>query len=720
MKKKYIYTAGTMAIGLSTLLIWLFLPANYYLRQALLNQHPKIDQYRIFENRVVEAGNPQPWTFSENYNQLSIPEQYIEDFEKLGTVAYVIIQNGELLFEQYWDDFSPQSHSNPFSMAKSVVSLAVGCAIDDGFIRDVNQPVSDFFPQFTGYNGKTMTLRHLLTMSAGLDFQESYSSPFSPTTKLYYGNDLDKITFGMNSIAEPGVNFIYQSGVTQLLAYIVEKATGENISSYVSRKLWTPLQAEENALWSLDHKDGMEKAYCCFNTNARDFARLGQLILNKGKWNGKQIISPHYLREATTADKNLIDKECHKPDCNDTNKQYGYQFWLLERQGKNIPYMRGLQGQYVFIIPERNAVVVRFGRARMKKYTEDQHYPADIDIWLNAAYDILDSSPRSARLVFGGDLMQNLPQVNAARNSKTGGYDYTESFQYVKPLFKQADLAIINLETTISTNGKFTGYPMFRSPRELAETIKDMGIDVAVMANNHVFDGGKQGVSTTISLLDSAGIRHTGVFTDSHNFQENHPLYLQANGLRFALLNYTYGTNGLPLPDGLYLNRIDSSTIIRDIQQIDRTTTDGIIVYFHWGQEYARQPDAQQKALASLCHHHGVEIVIGSHPHVIQPISFQEEDDGNIREITVYSLGNLVSNQRERYQDGGIIVAIDVTKERDEPLSLKIYYTPVWVQRPKYRILPPSAADTIPMTSLDRKAYTQFINDTHQLLRPGN
>ena len=130
--------------------------------------------------------------------------------------------------------------------------------------------------------------------------------------------------------------------------------------------------------------------------------------------------------------------------------------------------------------------------------------------------------------------------------------------------------------------------------------MRNAGINVAVMANNHVFDGGKQGVYTTLSLLDSAGIQHTGVFTDTPDFQKRHPLYIRAKGLQFAILNYTYGTNGLPTPDGLYVNRIDSFVIARDILQIDRATTDCIIVFFHWGQEYARLPDARQKALATL------------------------------------------------------------------------------------------------------------------------
>lgn len=360
-------------------------PSNYYLRRALTHFMPKIDQYPIFENRTVKAEAPKPWQQSKAYNTLSVPEKYQSTFEKLGTVAFVIIQDSALLFEQYWEDYSPQSHSNSFSMAKSIVSLAVGCAIDDGYIKEVDQPVSDFVSGFDGYNGKPLTIRHLLTMSAGVDFQEAYSSPFSPTTKLYYGNDLEKITFGMQEIEEPGVDFVYQSGVTQLLAFVVEKAVGEPVSTYVSRKLWTPMNAEEDALWSLDKKGGMEKAYCCFNSNARDFARFGQLLLNKGRWEGKQLISASFLKEATTPDPSLTFKAYEEP-----NRCYGFQFWHLTYKGMSIPYMRGILGQYVFVIPEKNAVVVRLGHKRGENYSE-QHYPDDIDTWLGAAIDMIDA-----------------------------------------------------------------------------------------------------------------------------------------------------------------------------------------------------------------------------------------------------------------------------------------------------------------------------------------
>ncbi|MDR2385297.1 MAG: CapA family protein [Tannerella sp.] len=698
-------TIITVAIFLlSTVAIFLFLPSNYYIRRALIHYMPKIDQYTIFENRLVKAGAPEAWELSDYYNKLSIPEKYLRDFEKYKTVSYVIIKDGKLLFEQYWDDYSPASYSNSFSMAKSIVSLATGCAIDDGSIKSINQPVSDFFPSFKGYNGNILTIKNLLTMSAGFDFKESYSSLFSPTTQLYYGDNLAKIVFGMKENEEAGKEFEYQSGVTQLLAYIVEKATEEKISDYVSRKIWTPLHAEEDALWSLDRKDGMEKAYCCFNSNARDFARLGQLLLNKGLWNGKRIISKQYINEAITADSTLIvEKDGTK------NRRYGFQFWILEKEGCKIPYFRGMLGQYIFVIPDRNAVIVRLGKKSAVIRSEDNYYPKDIDIWLDAAFEMLDAVPKKARLVFGGDLMIHLTQIATARQ-KNGDYDFSETFKYVKPVFEKADLSFINFETTISTSNVHSGFPMFRSPKTIADAIKNAGINVVALANNHAFDGFKRGVINTQTIFDSLDLKYTGVFTDSAELAANHPLILRTNGLKIALLNYSYSTNGLPVLDGIKINMLDSTNIKNDIEQIDRQNIDAVIVFFHWGDEYSRKPNSEQKSLAAMCHRLGAEIVIGSHPHVIQPI---EKTDNC---VTVYSLGNLVSNQRKRYSDGGILVTLDLFKEKYKALKIKTSYIPVWVKLPEYQIIPPTVADTIKMTAEQRFDYKIFIDDTERLL----
>jgi poly-gamma-glutamate capsule biosynthesis protein CapA/YwtB (metallophosphatase superfamily) len=698
---------GITALLLSAVAVFLFLPSNCYLRNALIHFYPKIDQYPIFENRIVKAGNPQSWELSEYYNKLSIPEKYLYGFKKYGTVAYTIIKDGELLFEQYWDGYSSESRSNSFSMAKSIVSLATGCAIDDGFIRSVNQPVSDFFPSFKGYNGKTLTIGNLLTMSAGVDFKESYSSLFSPTTRLYYGDNLAEIVFGMKEDREPGKTFEYQSGVTQLLAYIIEEATGERISHYVSRKIWTPLNAEEDALWSLDKTDGMEKAYCCFNSNARDFARLGQLILNKGLWNGNRIVSEQYIREAITPDTTLtVEKD------GTTNRRYGFQFWILEKEGRTIPYFRGMLGQYIFILPEENAVVVRLGEKGAKTASEKGYYPADADVWLDAAFEMLDAVPKKARLVFGGDLMIHQPQITAARQ-KNGDYDFSETFRYVKPVFEEADLSFINFETTLSASNTYSGYPMFRSPKKIAEAVKDAGIDVVALANNHAFDGFRKGVAVTQATLDSLGLKHTGVFTDSAKFADNHPLILKTNGLKIALLNYSYSTNGLPVPEGIIMNMLDSTKIRNDIERIDRRDIDAVIVFFHWGDEYSKQPAGEQKSLAAMCHRLGAEIVVGSHPHVIQPIEKSSEH------VTAYSLGNLVSNQQNRFSNGGILLTLDLFREKNRPLKIRASHTPVWVKLPEYRIIPPAVADTLRMTAKQQAEYRRFVDDTERLLGKG-
>lgn len=370
---------------------FLALPSNYYLRRALIHLLPGIDDYPLFENRIIHAGSPQPWKLSDAYNTKHINPGYLPRFEKLGTVAYVVVQDSALVFEQYWEDYSRQSLSNSFSMAKSIVSLAVGCAINDGFIKGTDQPVSDFFPQFSGYNGKPLTIKHLLTMSAGMDFDEAYSSPFSATTKFYYGNNLEELTLGMKEVTEPGVRFNYQSGVTQLIALILEKATGEPISEYISRKLWTPIGTEENALWCLDKKNGHEKAYCCFNSNARDFARFGQLILNNGNWNGTQLVPANYMHEATSPATWLQSQYDNGPNIN-----YGYQFWCLQYKGVDIKCMRGILGQYVLAIPQKNIVIVRLGHKRSDTRTA-QNYPDDINLWLDAAFDILNTNTNSIK-----------------------------------------------------------------------------------------------------------------------------------------------------------------------------------------------------------------------------------------------------------------------------------------------------------------------------------
>ncbi len=315
---------------------------------------------------------------------------------------------------------------------------------------------------------------------------------------------------------------------------------------------------------------------------------------------------------------------------------------------------------------------------------------------------------RRARVVFGGDVMAHTPQLSAAKMAE--GYSFERTFEYIAPILREADLAVINLETTLSHQPPYTGYPMFRSPAELAEELQRVGVDVAALANNHICDRGATGLRTTTEVLDSLGIRYMGAYADS---SARTPLYVTAAGVRLAMLNYTYGTNGLPTPRGMVVNRIDTVQMAADIAAIDRTRTDVVCVVVHWGEEYARRPNRAQRAVAEFIHRQGAELIIGSHPHVVQPI----ECDSAARWATVYSLGNMVSNQQWRYSDGGLLVEVALSRVGDCAPSMSVRTIPVWVLCPDYRIVPQSIGDTLQMNAVARNRYTQFINDCQTLLK---
>lgn len=334
--------------------------------------------------------------------------------------------------------------------------------------------------------------------------------------------------------------------------------------------------------------------------------------------------------------------------------------------------------------------------------------------------------PQRLSIVFGGDVMQHLPQVTAAHRDTL--FDYAECFRYIRPFLDSADLVIFNFETTVSPDGRYSGYPLFASPAALADALRDCGVNAVVMANNHVMDRGRAGFEATLAALDDAGIKHTGVFRDSTQFFCNNPLFLEKNGFRLALLNYTYGTNGMPVPQGVIVNRIDTTRIAADLQRIDRALTDHIIIFFHWGDEYSMRPNREQQELSRWCHAQGVDFVIGSHPHVLQPLEPVTDTGGRLTGLTAYSLGNLVSNQRQRHTDGGMLLRVDISRDGaapDKPAANRIDagYLLTWVDTPildgrrTYRILPAPVADTL--LSFDRAAretWLRFLDDSRKLL----
>ena len=353
-----------------------------YLVTAIRHGEPNIDDYKIFYNRTIQAGEYYPWQIAEDYNHYKLPDATRAIIEQYKPVAFLVIQDEKIKYEEYWDGYDEHSLSNSFSAGKSIVGLLIGIALDEGKIKSLDQPVGDFLSAFQKGRNAELTIRDLLTMSSGLNWDEAYSSPFSMTTKAYYGTDLPGLINSLEVVETPGKEFDYLSGNTEVLAMIIDAATGQKMADYASEKIWKHIGARYDALWCLDSEDGMEKAYCCFNSNVRDFARFGQLVLNNGKWNDKQIISEEYLKEATSPASYLIDKGDKKPIT-----FYGFQWWVIHYKGHTIPYMRGILGQYVFAIPEKNAVVVRLGHERSKEYIG--HHTKDVNQYLDAAFELL-------------------------------------------------------------------------------------------------------------------------------------------------------------------------------------------------------------------------------------------------------------------------------------------------------------------------------------------
>jgi CubicO group peptidase (beta-lactamase class C family) len=340
-----------------------------YLFKAVWHNFADIDDYKIFTNNSVTNGDVQPWKTSALYNKPAMPDSLRSLLNGLGTIAVVVIKNDSLLFEEYWDGYSDSSFSGSFSMAKSITSLLLGAAMKEGKIKSLDEPVGNYLPEFKEGEKASVKIIDLLTMSSGSDWNESYINPLSVTTELYYGNDVYKTATGVHVINKPGTLHVYKSGDTQLLGLIIEKATGKSLSAYASEKLWKPIGAEHTALWSTDHLGGNEKAYCCFNTNARDFARIGQLMLDSGSWKGNEIISKDYFEKSVSP--------CNVPDvygksCN----YYGLQWWLVPYE-PGVFYARGILGQYIIVIPFKHEVIVRLGKHR--SFHNKQTVPEETD-----------------------------------------------------------------------------------------------------------------------------------------------------------------------------------------------------------------------------------------------------------------------------------------------------------------------------------------------------
>jgi len=352
----------------------------------LSGQHgPDIfDENKFYQSEIVSSEEPSEWDYHSQYNNFEIKEVYLNEMERLEIVAYLVIHEGKILHEQYWGDEMDESHrTNSFSMAKSVVSLLIGIAVEDGAIESIDNPVGKYLKHFNKGKYKDITIRDLLTMSSGLNWEESPNNPMSDNARGYYGHHLNRLINSLRVIDEPGKNFVYKSGNTQILGYVLEAATGQGISEYASAKLWSKIGTENSASWSLDREDGDEKAFCCFYSIPKDICRLGQLVLQNGDWKGQQLIPQAYLQECMTPATYLWDPKTNAPCI-----KYGYSWWLEEAQGYNCYYMRGMRGQFLIVIPELDLVVFRAGHMRGKKNERD--HPSNFYTITEAAIDLYE------------------------------------------------------------------------------------------------------------------------------------------------------------------------------------------------------------------------------------------------------------------------------------------------------------------------------------------
>jgi CubicO group peptidase (beta-lactamase class C family) len=402
-----ISTVRKLLKWLLLLLIGIFLFANlfivftgrWYLYSGIYNTYlqgktgPGIFDKEVFYSATIhKSKTPKSWIKTRSSKQLTTNE--LKYLENLAVSSLLILHGDTIILEKYWGNHNEESVSNSFSAAKTFVALLIGCALDEGKIKSLDEPIGNYLPAFNIGKKKKITIKHLLWMSSGLDWSESGKNPLSDNAASYYGTDLKQLVNEQEVKRNPGELFLYQSGNSQLLGFIVEKATGTQLSHYAEQKIWSKINSEYNAFWSLDKKNGDEKSFCCLYSSTRDFARLGKLIGNFGKWNGEQIISEKYMRELTQPAPLYTEDGIR-------NYRYGYHTWLYLGDKDPVYYCRGILGQYIITIPSKNIVIVRTGFKRAKDiklaknstnkaaFIQKNKYkighPADIFVYLSIA-----------------------------------------------------------------------------------------------------------------------------------------------------------------------------------------------------------------------------------------------------------------------------------------------------------------------------------------------
>jgi CubicO group peptidase (beta-lactamase class C family) len=377
------------AIIIVSTVIIIYVSGNGYVFKAVQKTILKgyrttnIDDYVDFDNNVISAGTPQYWALHPQYGQIRLTDTLRKELEDFETIGFAIVKDGQLLYEEYWDNYSSESYTNSFSMAKSITTMLLGKAIEQKYIKGLNQPVTDFLPEFKDDSlARLSVVGDLSAMTSGYNWTEEYYSPFSPMTEAYFGNNIEKQILKRNFNHVPGGHFKYSSADTQLLAIVLKRATGKSLAHYLSEEFWQPMGMEHDALWSTD--GGIEKSFCCVHSNVRDFAKLGQLLLQKGNWKGLQLLDSTFVERMITP--NYKAFESGEPP------KYGYSIWIDEIHTPAFYGMMGHLGQRIMVVPGENLVIVRLGKSKDTQHASKGHLDADTYYFVDEVVKIVNTN----------------------------------------------------------------------------------------------------------------------------------------------------------------------------------------------------------------------------------------------------------------------------------------------------------------------------------------
>lgn len=309
---------------------------------------------------------------------------------------------------------------------------------------------------------------------------------------------------------------------------------------------------------------------------------------------------------------------------------------------------------------------------------------------------LLTGAYNEAEIVFAGDAMQHQGQLDAA-NRGGGVYDYSECFSEVRSYIESADYAVVNLETPIGKK-YFTGYPCFNAPESFAQSLADAGFDMMLTANNHCLDRRDSGLRATLDILDERNIAHVGTYRNKSDREESLPKIVNIKGFKVAFLNYTYGTNGITIQGDVVVDYIDRKLIASDVEQARRKGAEIVVTCIHWGNEYQLLPHSSQKQLADFLCDLGVDLIIGGHPHVIQPMELRRSSKYDKDILLVYSLGNFISNMKTIDTRGGAMLRVKLMRDVDGGVristpSYRLVFTIPGNKNSNYKVVPVESLD---------------------------